>query len=180
MRYLIGMDIGGSNIRLGAVNAADNSLIGRCNVLSSDVLAGCADPAEVIFRLICDHLKEQGLAKEELRGIGIGIPGSVFHDFSTVNEVPNIPGNHFRGLNLGKELGKKLKKPVFVDKDVNLLLRADMHILDLSGTVLAVYIGTGIGMAVSINGEILYGTDGFAMDAGHMPVYHAEGICGCG
>lgn len=180
MNYFVGMDIGGTRLRMGAVDESGKTLIGSCSVTDSSFLGLSDDPAGALAELIREYLTAQGLHRDELAGVGIGIPGSVYKDFSTICEVPNIPGNRFSSLPLGKLLSEELGRPVFIDKDVNLLLRRDISDMNGEGVVLGVYIGTGIGMAVSIDGHILYGADGFAMDAGHMPMYHVEKECGCG
>ena len=180
MRYFLGMDVGGTRLRLGAVDETGGQLCAPMKVISSECLAGDEEPAEVLEKVIRAYLKENGLDPGGLSAAGIGMPASVSKDLSTVCEVPNIPNRRLNGLPLGKQMTERMQVPVLVDKDVNLLLRCDMLQNGLTGITAGVYIGTGIGTAVSIDDRILYGTNGFAMDCGHVTVPGAAGICGCG
>lgn len=181
MNYIIGIDIGGTRIRIGAVSEKENCLIAPCRVESSRCLKEDLNPADVINELICSYIQTEGLEKRKMTGVGIGLPGSVSKDLQTICEIPNISNKFLNHFPIGLKLHEKLQVPVWVDKDVNLLLRTDIRRYSLqSRTVLAVYIGTGIGSAAALGGRILYGAHGYAMDTGHVPMYQAEKKCGCG
>jgi len=72
--------------------------------------------------------------------------------------------------------------PVIVDRDTNNLLRFDLidHQLPKSGIVIGCYLGTGLGNAIAINGQMLVGRHGVAGELGHVPVHSNDRICGCG
>jgi len=79
-------------------------------------------------------------------------------------------------------LRASLDLPVCIDKDVNMLLRHDIHYFDLdsSGVILGFYIGTGFGNAICIHGKILYGAHGVAGELGHIPMFGRFESCSCG
>ena len=180
MKYLLGMDVGGTRTRIGAVLPDGSTLAAPCRVYDSSVLAGDADPAQTLAGLINTYLSSESLPAKGMLAAAAGMPASVSRDLNTLCEVPNIPNPNLSHYPLGSRLQQILQVPCLIDKDVNLLLRQDIKSAGLSGVVAAVYIGTGIGTAVSLDGRLLYGTRGFAMDVGHMPMFHVTERCGCG
>ena len=93
--------------------------------------------------------------------------------------APNVRG--FDGVAVGKLLSARLGIPVLIERDVNLLLLDDMRRLALQSTdVVAVYVGTGIGNAILLDGRLLVGHNGVAGELGHIPFGDTQTVCGCG
>ena len=196
---ILGVDMGGTHTRIGLVDeslltgmkpendrfALEGLLEKPCRVYPSKLLALTEDPAFDLWQVILAYLQDVGERNEKIDMISIGTPASVCADLETIYCAPNLSRDDgrlvFENYNLSAELKKYCSCPVLVNKDVNNLLCYDLldhHLGD--STVVACYIGTGVGGAVSIRGEIMLGDNGFAMDIGHMPLFHGTKRCGCG
>ena len=175
-RYVIGIDVGGTNIRTGLVDE-EMTLRGFERRSSREVFAGGA--TEGLISHIRRYLEEQGLQREEAAAISIGFPSTLDKDRRVVLSTPNIAYlNDFRAADL---LEEALGLPVFLNKDVNMLMLYDIRQMKIptDGIITGFYIGTGIGNAICINGEILTGEHGAAAELGHIPVMDRSDPCGC-
>lgn len=170
--YTLGIDIGGTNVRLGLV---DKSYQLSCfeRYPSCDV----ASPTELAE--LINSYAERHCVEDKILAVCIGFPATVSKDKSTVLSAPNFKG--FDGVNMREALKGKINYPVFVDKDVNLLVLYDLY---KSGSeakdIVACYVGTGLGNAVMIDGKLLSGHNGVAGELGHIPFGDTENECGCG
>lgn len=182
-KLIIGLDIGGTRTRIGAVSRKNGEavLFSPCEICNSEMLKN-EDPAGVLCEWFTEYLRKYGISGEQVETVSIGIPGSVRNDFATVFQAPNTAEGRFDGVHLSELLSQRIGLPVLLNKDVNNLLYHDLTVCGsgASGVVVAVYIGTGIGSAAAIDGKILYGSRGFAMDAGHISLYGVDKLCGCG
>lgn len=174
-RYVIGMDIGGTYYRIGAV-AGDYTIIGvSCG--ESSVFTESADPVGELCRII-DGMRS-GIAGL-LCGICIGFPGTVSRDKSTVLSCPNLTA--FDGVNVAEQLRQRYGAPVYVEHDVVLLLENDIEQLELRDRdcVVGIYVGTGLGNALYIHGRILEGKNANSGELGHIPSFLSDEPCPCG
>ncbi len=175
-RYALGVDIGGTFIRIGIVNREYNLF---CYEQYSSGCLSC-DSAVELIRLLGDYIKDN--KEYTLSGIAVGIPGRVAGDGSYVFSVPRIPG--LQNTDLGGILKKELGLPVYVDRDVNNLMTYDIKKNNLdpnkNKTVLGFYIGTGMGNGLWINGGIHRGCHGVSGELGHIPLYGVSDTCACG
>lgn len=170
---MIGIDIGGTNFRIGAVD--DNGTLLKFDKVpvktilhSGDVLA---DLAETI-RSFSENM--------EIEAAAIGFPATLNADRSAVIQAPNIP--FMENLPVCEILSEKLGIPVYAERDVTYALCYDMakYHVDEAGITCGIYYGTGIGNAIAINGIPLVGRHGTAGELGHIPVAGSEEPCGCG
>ncbi len=184
----LGVDIGGTNTRIGIVTDS-LELLFPCRIIKSQSFAWTQNPVEALADLLKTYIREcmelgTGETHMEVCAAAVSVPASVSSDFCTVYEAPNLKNKAgrpiFDNMPLGRELQRRMGIPVYIDKDVNFLLRHDIQANGLKGIVVGCYIGTGLGSAVSIDGKMLYGRHGYAMDCGHLPLFHEQGICGCG
>ena len=171
----LGVDIGGTNLRMGCVDKEKQVLCFEKK--SASLLEG----DEPVVRL-CDILREyiDGLCGEyEVDAVCVGFPAAIDKQRETVLSAPNLKG--FDGVNVGAALERALGIPVYLERDVNLLLLAD---LTSSGCedkdVVGVYVGTGVGNAVMLDGKLRVGENGVAGELGHIPFGDATEVCGCG
>ncbi len=190
-QMILGVDMGGTNTRIGLVSESFQ-LACPCRVVSSREFAWDPQPVRKLGRILMDYLtdclvslrREPEYAHSLVSMIAISAPASVSNDFCTIYQAPNLKDASgipiFDGVALGSLLERETGIPVCVNKDVNYLLYYDRMKFQLGGTVVGCYIGTGFGSAVSIDGKMLYGAHGFAMDCGHLPLFHREELCGCG
>lgn len=176
MAYTLGIDIGGTNFRIGLVG--ENGDVHYFEKKSSQAFQG----GDAVLRLqqeIETYLKKY-VNGAKPRAAAIGVPSMVSKDKKTIYSTPNLKA--FDQIYFGDTLEKKLGFPVFLDRDVNYLLQNDMYQLGLEpdGTILGFYIGTGFGNAIFMNGEFYSGKNGAAGELGHIPLYGLNESCTCG
>jgi len=171
---LLGIDVGGTNIKYGVVqNGLDNKIIYK-NSIITEVVKG----KEFVIRKIVSII-ERCKQNYDIKSIGIGIAGLVDSASGIIFESPNFPD--WKDINLKNEL-KVVDLPIFIDNDANCfaygeyLLRNDKTIRNLIGITL----GTGIGGGLIINGKLYHGNYGFAAEIGHIKVVPDGRRCNCG
>jgi glucokinase len=175
--FSIGVDLGGTNLRVAAVTPAGEILqsLHLPTRLSSGPQAVLDDMAGAIRQLI-------NVAPGDLLGIGVGSPGPIELPLGVLHHPPNLTG--FDGLNLRAELERRLDRPVHAGHDSALaaygecLLGAGRaHAVD---SLLMYTLGTGVGCGVILEGRIWNGMRGAAGESGHGPIL-PDGIpCPCG
>lgn len=175
--YLIGMDIGGTNIRIGAVNR-DGTVHCFEKVRQITVLDGAA-PVESLTRFIRDFLERHAIT-QQLCAISIGFPATLNRECTTVLQAPNIAG--LDGVNFAVPLQAAFQVPVFLCKDIWTAFYYDLkkYQIHKEGIISGFYIGTGIGNVISMDGALLTGKNGAAGELGHIPVDGSTELCGCG
>jgi len=175
--FAIGVDLGGTNLRIAAVDEGAHLLekvtlgtkvaLGRDHVLS--------DMCEAI-----QHLSKKYQGDARLLGVGIGVPGIIDLHTGMVRESPNLPG--WSDYPVRDEIIKRLQAPVILENDANVAalgekwLGAGRHVGDMAMLTL----GTGVGGGVILNGKIWHGMTGMAGEFGHMTVEPDGQQCGCG
>lgn len=177
MSYFVGVDIGGTNVEMGILNELGEILIKKS--IKTDSKKGAEDTFGRIWTAINSLITELGITKDDIKSIGMGIPGPVLN-----NSVVKIAANFSWGDNFpAKELMEKISgKPVKVGNDVKLIALGET----LFGTgrgyknSITIPIGTGIAAGIIINGAIVEGADGAAGEFGHVVVNKQGYKCGCG
>lgn len=173
---ILGIDIGGTRIRMGMVGPGDILREEESRFIEN----GSGEHfLEGLFGLILAYM-ERTDCREELAAIAVGVPSTLSKDRAVVLSTPNIPA--LNNVRLKERMEERFRVPVFVERDVNFLLRYDvMHLgIPEESTVIACYIGTGIGNAIRINGKLLTGHNGVACELGHIPVFGNSTPCVCG
>lgn len=178
MKRVIGIDIGGTNLRIGLVDKEGN--LEYFEKKSSASLIS-ENAVENLKNEILDYISRYQLNKEDLV-ITVGVPSAVSKDKSFIYSSPNLKG--LENMDLGHLLKDALGIPAFVDRDVNYLLMNDIKNFDLDPdkdkTILGMYLGTGFGNALYVNGKLFSGKHGVAGELGHIPLMGTKGLCGCG
>lgn len=178
MGYVIGIDIGGTNFRIGTVDTSGN--LKNFERTSSEMLQSEAAVSN-LGQEVKSYIERYALEKQ-VSAISVGVPSIVSKDKSFVYSTPNLKG--LENIDLGNLLSAYVNIPVFVDRDVNYLLVNDIktHQLDpeQEKTILGFYLGTGFGNAVYINGRLHVGKNGAAGELGHIPMYGIKEACTCG
>lgn len=174
-RYMIGIDIGGTHFRIGAVSQASEVLSDK--IVSSRTFLTMPHPVGGLLEAIRAFIQETDGTP---CGVCIGFPGTVAKDKSTVLSCPNLPV--FDHVNIREVLQEKLGITVLLEHEVLLLLTNDMKQFDLfdKDCVIAVYLGTGLGNAMYIHGRLLEGANGVSGELGHIPVHGSQKPCACG
>ncbi len=179
MKYVFGADIGGTTIKIGFFNE-NGELLGTAEIPTRTEDGGkyvLPDTSEAILRI----LRENGIEKCDVLGIGVGVPGPVLED-GTVNKCVNLGWGVFSVTETVESL---TGIPCKAGNDANVAALGEMWKGGGSGykSLVVVTLGTGVGGGVIINGEMIYGKGGAAGEIGHIPVTEPEeaiGICGCG
>ncbi len=180
--HVIGIDIGGTHFRIGAVGV--DGTVQKADVIPSSFIGSAARPLEAIADAVKAYVRKTGIANSLC--VSVGLPATVDRQRKMVYSVPNIIGPDSRhvldNLNIVDGLEQYLDIPVLLNKDVNNLLAYDMFMQDLydEEIVVACYIGTGFGGAIYIYGQFLMGKHGVANEIGHIPYYKGKEFCTCG
>lgn len=170
---IVGIDIGGTNFRIGALDE-DNNVHSFSKIYVQDVLKS-KDVLLDIANIIRDNFSDI-----KIDAIAIGVPGTLDVERKRIVQVPNVEG--MNDLDAVDYLENEFQVPVYLEKDVNMLINYDIYNnkIDTKGIICAIYYGTGIGNAIMIDGKVLIGKNGAAGEIGHIPVDNCNEICGCG
>ena len=175
--FVVGVDLGGTKIQAGVYDAR-LSLIGSAKI-STKAERGVGAVLDRVSRCIKDAVDECNLGMKQVRAVGIGAPGAVDAEDGRVIFAPNLD---WKDVPLRKELEKRLDMPVFVENDCNLCALA-VHVHELGGKprhMIGLFIGTGIGAGLILNGELFTGHTHSAGEVGHMVILAGGPRCGCG
>lgn len=177
MKYGFGVDVGGTTCKLGLFTEAGD-LLEKWEIHTDTQDSGSRIPAD-IAATIENKLLERGIAKAEVLGVGVGVPGPVLDD-GTVRRCVNLG---WGVINISKILGDLLQLPVKAGNDANVAALGEMWLGGGKGyeNVVMVTLGTGVGGGIVLGGRILSGTNGAAGEIGHLKVNETETeVCGCG
>jgi allose kinase len=177
-RLVVGIDIGGTNLRIGLVD--ERLTVRSPQQVSSQLILGRETRLGNLADFLRLYLVENLLPDDQLVAISVGFPSTVDANRRTVISTSNIPG--LQNIDVPNELAE-FEVPILVDRDVNMLLRHDVRDLKLDaipGVVFGCYIGTGLGSAFTVGGQILVGKHGVAGELGHVPFPGVTYVCGCG
>ncbi|MEH0157995.1 ROK family protein [Limibacter armeniacum] len=173
----LGIDIGGTNTKLGLVDREGNCLV------SSSIETYADKPVEVFMTLLfkaIDQLKAQVKEPFEIKAVGIGAPNGNYYT-GTIENAANLHG-WGDYVPLAELVKDKLNLPVAVTNDANAAALGEMKFGVAKGmkNFMVITLGTGLGSGIIVNGDLLYGHDGFAGEFGHINVVHNGRKCGCG
>ncbi|MBQ5582296.1 MAG: ROK family protein [Bacteroidales bacterium] len=179
-QFVVGVDVGGQTSKIGVVNAAGEILsqsVIRSDVYGSDADAFLSALADAIKANIADSGKEG-----QIKGVGVGAPNANYYT-GTVSYAPNLAWAADKEVKFAEELSAKLGGiPVILTNDANAAAVGEMTYgvaQDLKHFIM-ITLGTGVGSGIIVNGQLLYGHDGFAGELGHTKVQENGRLCGCG
>jgi len=175
--YYAGVDLGGTKIMTGIFDA-DLELIGFAK-MTTKAHRGPEAVINRVVRCIEDAMDESDLQMNQLRAIGIGAPGGVDPQSGRVIFAPNLG---WKNINLKIELEERLKIPVSVENDCN-ISTIGVHEKEFEGKprhLVGIYIGTGIGGGLVLDGHLYSGHNRTAGEIGHMVIDVNGPACGCG
>ncbi len=175
--YNIGIDLGGTNIKVGVVDENYN-IVGKSNIKTN-----LPRPSEEIAESIAEGVRlacaDAGISASDVNSIGIGTPGVANRNTGVVLYSCNLGFNNFE---LGKVLGEKLGTQVFVENDAN--AAAFGEVVNGAGkgykNVVVVTLGTGVGGGIIIDGKIYTGFNFCGGELGHTVIEYNGRQCGCG
>lgn len=174
-KYAIGVDLGGTNIKIGIVS--DKGKLIKKTSIKTEAEGGPKKIISNIKKGIDEILVKN---KYKIRGIGIGCPGVVSTKKGTVENPPNLPG--WKKVNLGSMLKKELGISVHVENDAN--AAAIGELIFGAGkkysSFIMVTLGTGVGGGIVFNKKIFRGEFGAAGEIGHISIDADGQQCNCG
>jgi len=176
--YFVGVDLGGTKILAGVFKHSLESL--STAKLSTKSQRGVGPVIERIARCVQDAVDEADLAMKQVAGVRIGAPGAVDFASGTVIFAPNLEG--WKDVPLKKALEKQLGVPVFVENDCN-IAALGVYVAELKSKprhMIGIFVGTGIGGGLILNGELFSGFGHTAGEIGHMVLEVSGPKCGCG
>ena len=177
-RIALGVDIGGTKIALGAVDAA--GAVHARRTIGTEVEAGFDAALARLIRAIDETLAEAGIEAAALAGIGLGCPGPFDEATGKIENDYTLPG--WEGHDIVSPLAGRYSVPVRLvnDADAALLGEALAGAARRARVAVMLTIGTGIGGAALIEGTILRGARGEHPEIGHLTVDPAGPDCYCG
>jgi glucokinase len=164
MEQLLGVDIGGTNVKFGIVSK-NGELLKKIKHPTAEVVAHTGQFIDGFIDRIKTLLKEY----PNISKIGIGLPGLLSKDRTTTHELQNIPS--LNDTNLSKVLSKAFPKIEFkIENDANAAVLGEYHFskTKLPESFGMITLGTGIGGGAVIDGQLFLGGGGNGMEIGHM------------
>ncbi|MBM3351002.1 MAG: ROK family protein [Betaproteobacteria bacterium] len=188
MAHLIGIDVGGTNLRVGVVDYAAQSAPTLLDELRfqadfSGICKQYQQTPELAWQKILQTLSDatqQVLARyPDISAIGIGFPGFIDPVSQSISQSPNLPG--LANVDLSADLSALIKLPVVTENDA-LVAAYGEYALQPTQSKHLIYIGlgTGVGGGLILNGQPFQGQHGVAMEVGHIIVQPEGRLCGCG
>lgn len=177
-KFALGIDLGGTYVKLALVDTK-----GRISHRAKLSTAAYRRRAELVDALVSEVgaiLKKARLSPKGLLGVGIGVPGLVDFERGLVYYLTNVPG--WENTPLKRLLAARLKVPVLVDNDVNLMALGEYRFGAGKGAkdLVCITLGTGVGGGIIIDGLLYRGSTFSAGEIGHMPLKEEGLPCNCG
>ena len=174
--YVVGIDIGGTNTVFGVVDARGTILY------SGSIKTGkYADVNDYVAELAkgLKSVIDQAGGPDKIKGVGVGAPNGNFFN-GCIEFAPNLPWKGI--LPLAAMFEERLGIPTALTNDANAAAIGEMTYGAARGMkdFIMITLGTGVGSGIVINGQMVYGHDGFAGELGHVIARRDGRICGCG
>jgi glucokinase len=175
--YAIGVDLGGTNLRIAAVDEG-GKLLSRIS-LGTEVSLGREHVVEELCRATAELVdKYQG--SSEFCGIGVGVPGLIDTESGRLVESPNLPG--WSNYDVKGDIERRLGTTVILENDANAAALGEQWLGAGRnyGSMCMYTLGTGVGGGLVLNGRIWRGWNGMAGELGHCNVEPHGHPCNCG
>ncbi len=179
MKYCIGIDIGGTNIKAGLLDLEGRLVTSKARRLSA-FDKGRVGIVEICAAVIDELASENSVSREDIIGCGIGAPGAIDVPGGVVTRSPHFP--EWENFAMRQALSERLKMRVELENDVNAIARGEQWCGAAQGerNFLCLALGTGFGGGICLDGRIWRGVRGMAGEIGHINS-DPEGVpCNCG
>ena len=177
MKYIAGVDIGGTNTKIGIVST-EGRIVAKESIKTLS-MEGVESTLKRIWASIKGLLEKNEINYEDLLGVGMGIPGPV-REQERVGFFANFPWE--KNLNIAKLFRNISGKETKLENDVNVIALGEARHGAGKGakTSVTIALGTGIGGGIYIDGKIISGFNGAGGEIGHMKLVKDGKLCGCG
>jgi glucokinase-like ROK family protein len=176
--YIVGIDLGRSHFTMLLTDLAAELVAKRTGPFRTEKGPDVCLP--LLLDEVIGFLAEQGVELGQVVGVGVGIPGPMDSTLHKLYSPPRMPGWH--GVDVERILRQRLGVPVYVENDANAGALGESRYGAGRGVADLAYvkIGTGIGAALVINGQIYRGSRGSAGEIGHVSIDENGPLCACG
>lgn len=175
--YVFGVDIGGTTVKIGLFST-EGELLEKWEITTRTDDGGAYILSDIAAS-IDNKLTEKGISKDDVKGVGMGVPGPVKED-GTVIKCVNLGWGIF---NAADELSELTGLPVKAGNDANMAALGEYWQgggKDYDNVVM-VTLGTGVGGGIILNGKMLAGVNGAGGEIGHMTIdLNEQDACNCG
>ncbi len=176
--YTIGIDIGGTRVKLGLCDA-DGRILAR-DATPTDAAAGPSALVNRLKLLLPGLAAHAGISEGDMKAVGVGAPGPLDQVRGIVRDAPNLPG--WRNVPLRELCENAFGRPARIENDANAAAFGEFVAgagADYSSMVLLT-LGTGLGSGIVLEGHLIRGEHGTAGECGHMIIEHDGRPCPCG
>ncbi len=176
----VGVDLGGTSLYAAVVNTGTGQLLGEAKCKTKPK-RGAVGVTERIVTTIASAMSEAGVKRDDVIGVGIGVPGPIDARAGIVIRLTNM-GSTWDGFPLAQTLAKLSGLSVSIDNDVNVGAVGEHRFGAGRGAsdMVALFVGTGLGGGVILGNKLRTGFRGSAGEVGHMVVMAEGESCGCG
>lgn len=173
----IGIDIGGTGVQVGVVSEDGQILEKGAIVTRTDI--PFADQIAAMVQCVLDTIAKSGFTLEDVKSIGLGVPGIV--DPRT-GHIPFCTNLGWNDVDVIGEFRKHIAKPIFIGNDATVAALAESVAGVSAGTSSSVMLtlGTGVGGGIILDGKVWNGFHGVGSEIGHMVLVHGGNLCNCG
>ena len=176
-KYYVGIDLGGTFIKGGIVDDLGNLL--ACEKIPTEAETGSDGVSKNIAKLSLSLMAKLGLAKEDVSGIGIGVPGMIDSARGEVTYSNNLKWSHFP---ISKAVEALTGLPVKITNDANAAALGENKFGGGKGhdSMIMITLGTGVGGGIVLGGKLFEGNKGAGAEPGHMVICEGGEQCTCG
>jgi glucokinase len=177
--YVIGLDLGGTNSVFGIVNQRGEIL--ATSAIKTQQYTKVEDFVDAGVKSLRPIIEQVG-GIATIKAMGIGAPNANFYK-GTIQFAPNLVWAHDSIVPLAQMFSGQLGIPVGITNDANAAAIGEMQYGVARGmkNFIMLTLGTGVGSGIVVNGQLVYGCDGFAGELGHVTMVRQNGrSCGCG
>ena len=176
--WLIGVDLGGTNTRVGMVSSTGRML--HRLMLPTRVDLGLQEVIERIIKAIRKVINQTTVRENNIKGVGIGSPGIIDIKSGVIISSPNF--HKWEQVPLKHIIEEKLSIPTFMDNDANAFAFGEkwVGVGKEVQSLVCLTLGTGVGGGIILDGRIWHGADGMAAEIGHMTLVPDGLLCNCG
>ena len=178
MKYALGIDIGGTNTVVGLVDKEGNVL--GTDSVKTQSLPVLEEYVKTVSKMAKDLIAKNDVSIDDIVGLGIGAPNANYYT-GNIEKAPNLPWKQDK-VPLAEMFRKELNIPVTITNDANAAALGEKMYGVAKGmdNFIMITLGTGVGSGIVINGQLVYGHDGFAGELGHVIIERNGRLCGCG
>jgi glucokinase len=167
-KFAVGVDFGGTSVKLALVNA-QGKIVAREKFVTADA-ASQVKWLDAVAVAIEKMLAACKLKKSALAGVGVGVPGFVDFKRGFIHDLTNVPG--WTAVSLAAKMEKKLGLSAYVDNDANLMAFGEIAFGGGKNLKTAVFLtlGTGVGGGIVLDGQVYRGAYSMAGELGHISI----------